>query len=127
MPKPFQWLSQINFIQFGFRAGLVNIYGFDRCAGRQPINATNQTPESMITNQQFFEILTTNKFNGRALIGLMNEMSGQSAYDKTSIVMRQQEFEDSDLYYSILMLIVITIAYKVLTYFVLYRKVRSIQ
>lgn len=127
MPKPFQWLSLVNFIQFGFRAGIVDVYGFDRCGQMMANNATQQIIEFKITEKQIYKILTTDKFNGAALIALFSQLTGQTTEGKASVVMRQQEFSDNDLHFSIAMLVFITVTYKVITYFVLYKKVRSIQ
>jgi len=126
MPDYFRWISWGNFMRFGLESSVADIYGYDRCGETSHMvhNKTDWT--KVIPMSAMMEIYNSEVINTNALVSTLNFFSGEVSNQTQSIALVKFGYTDSNLYEGIAMLLLIMTAYKILTYFFLWKKVRAI-
>lgn len=123
MPVYFQWMTQINYIRFSLVSSLLNSYGFGRC--EDEFVATNQTDFlELIPPEKLLEIYGSDRINSDHLISAMKVIVNGIGSDPRSVVLTQFNLQDSDYYYSIVMLFFHYFLYRGITYFVIKSKIK---
>ncbi|CAG2107633.1 unnamed protein product, partial [Medioppia subpectinata] len=127
MPNGFRHSTWGNFIRFTLEGTTTAIYGFNRCRA-DPIGPKKAPIDwgSLITEQQMTAILASDHINADALMNTMSLFSGQVSDEAQSVIMTKMDYHDNDMYRAIVMLVVIMVVLKVGTYFILLRKVKTV-
>ncbi|CAG2112166.1 unnamed protein product [Medioppia subpectinata] len=124
MPFAFQALSYLNYYRFGLEAVLINSYGFNRCEAE--VVSANHTINIMaeIPADKLMAIYKSDKIDSALLLKSMNSLlSNDKDGEKTSIIMNNYNLVDFDYFIAIFMLFLHIILYRLLTYYVILKKV----
>ena len=126
MPFYFRYLSYLNFIKYGLDSTLINIYGFGRCDkpldnnGIKPMDIMNMIPEDKLMT-----IMSSDKIDASALLEGINAVMNGISDNNYSIVLDHFKLENYNYFISIFMLLFNFIIFRVLTYYLILRKVRT--
>ncbi len=125
MPEYLRWPSYINYLRYALISLIVDVYGFGRC-DKSPDLIQNKTNWiEAIPMPTLIEIYTSGKVNVEALLPALKVFTGEDFNQTQSIGLTFFDLKDYDLYEGIVGLIVLMIAFRVLTYFFILRKVKS--
>ena len=125
MPMVFQWLTYFNYLRFGITSSLIDIYGLGRCAD-QSLGNVNQTHwTDLISAEQMLQIYSSDQLDPDALVSTVDSLVGNfgNISDNRSIVFKSYGLYDQDYPFSILMLFIHIIVYRLLTYLIILRKI----
>lgn len=126
MPDVFRWFSFANYVRFSLESSIVTIYGYDRCDPNVTPNYTAPDFGSLLPPIDPFDPNSTLGFDPFALMNVLSFFSGEVTSDTKSIALINYGLEDDDLYKGLGILVLQIAVYRVITYFVLLWKVKSI-
>jgi len=110
-------------MRFGLESSLIDIYGFGRCEQLAVHNKTELT--DIIPVSAMIQIYASDLVDTDALLSILKLFTGDNLDQTKSSVLDGFQLEDSDFYFSIAMLTISIIFYKVFTYFFILSKVKS--
>jgi hypothetical protein len=125
MPEYLRWPSYVNYFRYGFNSLVVDVYGFGRCDKSPDLSHNKTNWIEAIPMPTLIEIYTSDKVNVEALLSALKVFTGEDFNQTESIGLTFFDLEDYNLYEGIVGLIVLMIAFRVLTYFFILKKVKS--
>lgn len=125
VPFYFRWLSYADYMRFGVVSALINSYGFDRCS-EVLSSKTNETDMvAMISPEKLLEVYSSDKIDAELLMSTLDSIFNGISDKTKSVVMSNFQLEDSDYYFSIMMLFIHLIIIRSVSYFVIVSKIRA--